>query len=300
MRFRYVFSELGSGLRRNLTMTAAVIVTVWISLVLFGVGALVRAEVDLAKGFWYDKVQVAVFLCNDGQPDTVVQCADGRATAEQKKVVRQTLNNNPEVNEIYFETQKQAFERVKEIYQDEASDVLRVEDMQESFRVSLKDPEEYLSVASAVEGLPGVMTVQDSRDVLEPLFKGLNGLQWTAIGLSAGLLIAAVLQIANTIRLTVFSRRREIGIMRLVGASNFYIQLPFVLEAVVAAVIGAALACGTLALIPFGTSRLRDVTTAIPWIGWEETLATMPILLGLGVLLAVIASFLTLRKYLKV
>ena len=101
---------------------------------------------------------------------------------------------------------------------------------------------------SAVEGLPGVFSVQDSREVLEPLFKGLNGLQWISIGLAGGLLVAGVLQISNTIRLTVFSRRREIGIMRLVGASNFYIQLPFVVESMVAALAGALLACASLGI----------------------------------------------------
>lgn len=300
MRIRYVFSELGSGLRRNLTMTAAVIVTVWISLVLFGVGMLVRAEVNLAQQFWYDKVQVAVYLCNDAAEGTL-QCEDGGVTDDQMQRVRQTLETSPDVDEVLFEDQERAYERVKEIYRDaDVTDVVSEEDMQASFRVSLHNPERYDVVASAVDGLPGVMSVQDSRDVLEPLFQGLNGLQWTAIGLSGGLLVAAVLQISNTIRLTVYSRRREIGIMRLVGASNFYIQLPFVLEAVVAALLGATLACLTIALAPFGTDRLRDVTQAVPWIGWPETLAVMPVLVGVGVLLAVVASFVTLRKYLKV
>jgi cell division transport system permease protein len=299
MQIRYAFSELGTGLRRNVTMTVAVIVTVWISLVLFGMGLLVRSEVDLVKGFWYDKVQIAVFLCND--VGSSPQCADGAVSGGQKAEIEQALKTSPEVSKVFHETQDQAYARYREIYKDSATaDIVKPGDLQESFRVSLKNPQEYEGVRSAVEGLPGVFSVQDSREVLEPLFKGLNGLQWISIGLAGGLLIAGVLQISNTIRLTVFSRRREIGIMRLVGASNFYIQLPFIVESMVAALAGAALACLSVAFTPYVTARLRTDIRVVPWIGWEETFAVMPILVGVGILLAVVASFVTLRKYLTV
>ncbi len=298
MRLRYVSSELGGGLRRNLTMTVAVVVTVWVSLVLFGVGMLIRAEVNLAKGFWYDKVQVAVFLCNENAASP--KC-DGEITDRQQQAVEKALNDNPEVSEVFFEDQRAAYNRFKEICKDCATvDIVQPQDLQASFRVQLKDAQQYESVNSAVSGMPGVFSVQDSREILQPLFNGLNGLKWISIGLSAGLLLAAVLQIANTIRLTVFSRRREIGIMRLVGASSMYIQLPFVLETVIAALIGAALACGTLAFAPFVTAWLRSGIQAIPWIGWDEVVATMPLLVILGVALAVVASVTTLHRYLKV
>jgi len=299
MRLRYVSSELGGGLRRNLTMTIAVIVTVWVSLVLFGAGMLIRSEVNLAKGFWYDKVQIAVFMCNEGAETS--RC-DGAVTTAQQSTIEKTLKSNPQVADVYYENQQTAYERFKQICKDCATvDIVQPQDMQSSFRVKLNDPRQYETVSSAVSGLPGVLSVQDSRQVLEPLFNGLNSLKWISIGLSVGLLLAAVLQIANTIRLTVFSRRREIGIMRLVGASNMYIQLPFVLETVIASLVGAALACATLLFVPpFVSSRLRNGIKAIPWIGWHETLSVMPLLGTLGVLLAIVASSFTLRKYLKV
>jgi cell division transport system permease protein len=298
VRLRYVSSELGGGLRRNLTMTVAVVVTVWVSLVLFGVGMLIRSEVNLAKGFWYDKVQVAVFLCNENAASP--KC-DGKITDRQQKAVEKALHDNPEVSDVFYEDQKAAYNRFKEICKDCATvDIVQPQDLQASFRVQLKDAQQYESVNSAVSGMPGVFSVQDSREILQPLFNGLNGLKWISIGLSAGLLLAAVLQIANTIRLTVFSRRREIGIMRLVGASSMYIQLPFVLETVIAALVGAALACGTLAFAPFVTNWLRSGIQAIPWIGWDETVSTMPLLVVLGVALAVVASVSTLHRYLKV
>ena len=302
MQFKYAFSELGSGLRRNLTMTIAVIVTVWVSLVLFGVGLLLRAEVDLAKGHWYDKVEISVYLCNETDAKQKAgRCASGPVTDGQRSEIEQALEDNDQVQKVYFETQKQAFDKYRKIYKDAASTpYVKAEHMQSTFRVALQDPQQYEGVVSAVSGLPGVHSVQDSRDVLEPLFRGLNGLQWLSIGLSVGLLVAGVLQIGNTIRLTVFSRRREIGIMRLVGASNFYIQLPFIVEAVVAALIGAGLACLTIAATPFVTDRLREAIKAVPWIGWEETLAAMPLMAGVGVLLAIGASFVTLRRHLEV
>lgn len=299
MRIGYAFSELGSGLRRNLTMTVAVVVTVWVSLVLFGVGMLIRSEVGLVKGYWYDKVQIAVFLCNEtaGGP----QCGDGGVSSAERTRVRKTLEGNPEVSRVYFENRHQAYRRYQQIYKDSATaDIVKPKDLQESYRVRLKDPQQYEGVVSAVQGLPGVLTVQDSRQVLQPLFKGLNGLQWIAIGLAGGLLVAAVLQIANTIRLTVFSRRREIGIMRLVGAPSFYIQLPFMMESVVASFVGAVLACGTLAFAPTVTDRLRNGIRAVPWIGWDAVLTVIPVLAVISVLLAVVASLVTLRKYLRV
>jgi cell division transport system permease protein len=278
-------------------MAVAVVVTVWVSLVLFGVGMLLRSEVTLAKGYWYDKVQIAVFMCNKASEPS----CKGAVTPEQRRTIKSTLTKQPEVAQVFYEDQQTAYKRFREICKDCATaDIVKPSSMQSSYRVKLKDPKQYLSVASAVSGLPGVMSVQDSQQVLEPLFRGLNGLKWISIGLSAGLLLAAVLQIANTIRLTVYSRRREIGIMRLVGASNLYIQLPFVLETVIAAMIGAVLACGTLAFAPFVTNWLRRGISAIPWIGWDETVAAMPLLAGLGVVLAVLASLFTLRRHLRV
>jgi cell division transport system permease protein len=220
----------------------------------------------------------------------------------QRQRIKQALESNPEVREggVFYETQQQAYDRYQQIYKDSATaDIVEASDLQASFRVSLKDPQQYQGVMSAVQGLPGVFSVQDTREVLEPLFAGLNGMQWISIGLAGGLLVAGVLQISNTIRLTVFSRRREISIMRLVGASNFYIQLPFIVESMIAALVGAAMACATLAFTPLVTDRLRDDIRVVPWIGWEETITVMPVLAGVGMLLAVAASVVTLRKYLS-
>jgi cell division transport system permease protein len=304
MRFRHIFSETRSGLRQNLTMTLAVIMTMWVSLSLLGAGLLANQQVDLMKGRWYDKIEISIFLCTkDTRGD---QCQPGQdATQAQKDQIQQTLTSNPEVapDGVYFESKDEAFAEFQRAYEgNPIQDSLTVDQMQESFRVKLKNPEQYEGVVSAVIGLPGVQTVQDLRKYLDPFFSWLNLLQWGTIIASALLLLAAALQIGNTIRLAAFARRREIGIMRLVGASNLYITLPFLFEAVISAVLGVALACATLAsVVYFIIMRKAEVSIqSLPWIGWHQAFLAMAGVAIVGLLLAIIPTLITTRKYLRV
>jgi len=304
MRFRHILSETRAGLRQNLTMTLAVIMTMWVSLSLFGAGLLASQQVDLMKGRWYDKIEISIFLCTkDTRGD---QCEPGQdVTQAQKDEVRRTLEANPEVaaDGIYFETKEEAFEEFQAAYQGSPiQDSLTVEQMQESFRVKLKNPEEYQGVVSSVNGLKGVQKVQDLHQLLDPFFRALNLLQWSTAGASVLLLLASALQIGNTIRLATFARRREIGIMRLVGASNFYITVPFLLEAVISALIGVGLACATLAAaVYFWVIRgVQETIRFVAWIGWRQTGLAMLAMVVAGVVLAVIPTLVTTRRYLRV
>jgi cell division transport system permease protein len=296
----YVFSEIVTGLRRNLTMTFAVVVTVAISLALFGAGLLIRAQADTMKDFWYDKIEISVFLCNGLDPGT--RCVDGKATEQQRDLVEATLRANPEVETVYFESQEQAYELFRDRFQDSIADNITPEQLQESFRVKLVDPQQFEGVVSAVAGLPGVDQVVDQRTLLNRFFTMLNGLQTAALAVAAVQVIAALLLISNTIRIAAFSRRRETGIMRLVGASNFYIQLPFILEAAVAGLIGAVIASGALAALQY--FFIDDVLATsfrwTAWVGWDDVLAIVPVLLVTGVGISAVASFVTLRRYLRV
>lgn len=304
MRFRHIFSETRAGLRQNLTMTLAVVMTMWVSLSLFGAGLLANQQVDLMKGRWYDKIEISVFLCTkDTNGD---QCSPGLdATQAQKDAVRETLASNPEVaaGGVYFETRQEAFLEFQKAYEgNPIQDSLTVDQMQESFRVKLANPEQYEGVVSSVVGLPGVQKVQDLRQYLDPFFNALNLLQWGTIAASALLLFAAALQIANTIRLAAFARRREIGIMRLVGASNLYITLPFLFEAIFAGLIGAGLACATLAAgVYFVIMRKAEVSIqSLPWIGWNQAGLAMTGVATVGLILSIIPTLVTTRKYLRV
>src|ERR687893_133177 len=274
MRFRHILSETRAGLRQNLTMTLAVIMTMWVSLSLFGAGLLASQQVDLMKGRWYDKIEISIFLCTkDTRGDQCEPNTDG--TQAQKDTSRTTLESNPEdaPDGIYFETKQEAWEEFQRAYEGSPiQDSLEIGQMQESFRVKLRNPEEYQGVVSSVAGLKGVQKVQDLHQLLDPFFRALNVLQWSTAGASALLLVAAALQIGNTIRLAAFARRREIGIMRLVGASNLYITLPFLMEAIISALVGATLACVTLAagvyFIIF--QRAQPSIQGLPWIQWHH------------------------------
>ena len=304
MRFRHILSETRAGLRQNLTMTLAVIMTMWVSLSLFGAGLLASQQVDLMKGRWYEKIEISVFLCTkDTRGD---QCDPGLdATQAQKDEIRRTLESNPEVapGGIYFETKEEAYADFQQAYEGSPiQDSLTVDQMQESFRVKLKNPEQYQGVVSSVNGLKGVQKVQDLHQLLDPFFRALNVLQWSTGGASALLLLASALQIGNTIRLATFARRREIGIMRLVGASNFYITVPFLLEAVFSALIGIALACATLAAgVNFWIiNGVAESVRFVAWIGWRQTGLAMLGIVLVGVVLAVIPTLVTTRRYLRV
>lgn len=300
MHVQYLASEIGTGLRRNLTMTIAVVMTVAISLALFGAGLLIRAQAETMKDYWYDRIEISVFLCNDF--DTGATCASGAVSDEEREAIRDTLESNPEVEEVFVETQEQAYELFRDRFDDSIADNITPEQLQESFRIKLVNPEEFEGVVSSVAGLPGVAQVVDQRALLDRFFRLLNGFQVAALAIAAVQVFAAVLLISNTIRVAAFSRRRETGIMKLVGASSWSIQLPFILEAAIAGLIGGILA--SLVLIGFQAFFIEDILVPAfqftAWVGWSDVWQIVPILLLTGTGIAAIASFVTLRRYLKV
>ncbi|AFV89831.1 MAG: permease-like cell division protein FtsX [Acidipropionibacterium acidipropionici] len=299
---RHTLRETWTGLRRNLTMTVAVIVTMWVSLSLFGAALLATQQVDMVKGKWYDKIEVSVFLCVPNVEGG--QCtANQGATQAQKDTIKKTLEANPQVATVYYESKHQAFEEYQRVYKDSpVKDVLTEDTIQDSFRVKLKNPEQYKGVVSQAQGLPGVQAVLDLHPVLDPLFMWLNALKWGTLGMSALLLVAAALQIGNTIRMAAFARRRELGIMRLVGASNAYILTPFLLESLVAGLIGGVLACGTVALGVYAIimEKAAKTITTIVWVGWHQTFIAMGAVLIVSVLLSVLPALVATKRYLKV
>ena len=302
MRANFVASEVSSGIRRNLTMTMAVIITVAVSLGLFGASMLVRAQVSTMKDFWYDKVEVSIFLCGKGS-DTP-SCAGGPVTKAQRDQIKADLESlKPLVDSVYYESQAEAFARFQEQFKNSPIvDNVKPTALPESFRVKLSDPTKYDFVASAFAGRPGIEQVNDQRKILDKFFRLLGGLQLIALLIALSMLVVTVLLIVNTMRVAAFSRRRETSIMRLVGASNFYIQLPFLLEAAVAAGIGAILAVVGLVFVKIIVidQVLAPSFQFTAFVGWDAVLAIAPLMILVGVGLAAIAAFFTLRKYLRV
>ncbi|MEU6589241.1 permease-like cell division protein FtsX [Streptomyces sp. NPDC046881] len=305
MRAQFVLSEIGVGLRRNLTMTFAVIVSVALSLALFGGSLLMSDQVSTMKGYWYDKVNVSIFLCNKHDAENDVHCAKGAVTEDQKKQIRADLLGMPVVEKVTYESQNDAYTHYKEQFGNSPlAGSLSPDQMQESYRIKLKDPQKYQVIATAFNGRDGVQSVQDQKGILDNLFQLLNLMNRGALGVMAMMLIVALLLIVNTVRVSAFSRRRETGIMRLVGASGFYIQAPFIAEAAVAGLIGGGLACVALVVGRYFTidhgMELSHKLTLINFVGWDAVLTKLPLILATSVLMPSLAAFFALRKYLKV
>ncbi|MFE1315349.1 MULTISPECIES: permease-like cell division protein FtsX [unclassified Streptomyces] len=305
MRAQFVLSEIGVGLRRNLTMTFAVIVSVALSLALFGGSLLMSDQVSTMKGYWYDKVNVSIFLCNKSDAQSDVNCSKGAVTEDQKKQILTDLHKMPIVEKVAYESQDQAYKHYKEQFGNSPlASSLTPDQMQESYRIKLKDPQKYQVIATAFNGRDGVQSVQDQKGILDNLFQLLNLMNRAALGVMALMLLVALLLIVNTVRVSAFSRRRETGIMRLVGASGFYIQAPFIMEAAVAGLIGGGLACIFLVVGRYFTidhgMALSTKLTLINFVGWDAVLTKLPLILATSVLMPSLAAFFALRKYLKV
>ena len=300
MRARFLLSEVRIGLRRNLTMTFAVIVTTAISLSLLGIGLLSNSQVNAMKDYWYDKIEVSVYLC--GSLSESPSCAGGVVNEEQRLGIKSDLEALPVVQSIFYESQSEAYSRFQERFKDSAiAQNVTADQLPESFRVKLKDPTQYAVVVSAFSGRPGVDVVQDQRTILEKFFKLLNVLRNGALVVGLFSVITAGLLISNTLRIAAFNRRRETGVMKLVGASSWSIQLPFLLEGIISALIGWVFATGLLAgLKSVVDSKVAPLLTFTNFFGWNEVWVASAWLLLAGLGVSTIASLVTLRRYLKV
>jgi cell division transport system permease protein len=172
----------------------------------------------------------------------------------------------------------------------------------QTFHINMKDPSQADIVIEQLSGKPGVESVDDQRALLDPIFSIMNAASYTAIGIAGLMLVAAVLLISTTIRLSAFSRRRELGIMRLVGASNRFIETPFILEGVLAALIGSLLAGGAIIAIVqfFVQGYLQQTITNTAFVSLPDALIVAPILLLVGAVLAALSASVAIRRYLKV
>ena len=301
MRSNFVFQEIWVGLRRNLTMTMALIVVVAISLSLLGTGLLFVKQVDRTRTYWQSQVEISVYLCYKG--DISPNC-HGAATTAQQQGLQSRLQAMPQVEKVTYVTQQQAYTLFKSAMSNEQSLVSTVtaSELPPSLEVKLRNPSaDYQIVSSAVTGAPGVDSVIDEMTILNKFYRLLDGLRNAVIVVALILVVAAVLLVANTIRLSAFNRRRETGIMRLVGASNFYIQLPFLLEGVIAGlfgwVIAAALLVGVKSLL---LNNLQQYFSYNVGLSMADLVEVIVFAMIIGVSLCGVTAFVTLRRYLRV
>ena len=280
MRIQFLLGEIGNGLRRNLSMALSVVIVTMISMYLLGLGLMGQRQVDTMKDYWYDRVQVTVLLC--AEKTRFTNCAGEPTTDAQRTAIRAELDAlKPTVSEVFYESRDEAFDRFKQTYQNSPLARAGESYFADSYRVNLNDPSKFDVVASSIKGMPGVADVQDQKKLLEKFFTFMNTVSWAAIALSSLMVLAAVMLISTTIRQTAFSRRRETGIMRLVGASNFTIRFPFVMETVIASVLGAVLAMGMLwATVRYGVvGFLSETLTDTAFIGVADVFYVAPFII---------------------
>src|SRR3954467_12317807 len=290
-RLKYIFNEVFVGLWRNVTMTIAMIITMSVSLTMLGASVLLYMQVNQMKDYYYGEIEVSIFLRED-------------ATDAQSSAISQAIDQSPLVAKKSFESREQAFEKFKVLWRDSPDFVNSVgpESLPASYRVKLKDPEQYKQFAASVQGLPGVQDIVDQRQLLDKVFSIFNSIQVMSLVVAAFMALAALLLVGNTIQVAAYSKRREVAVMKLVGASNWFIQAPFVLEAVVAGLIGsvlgfAALFAGKIVLLDGRLAGLTKILTPIPngnvWL-------MLPLLAAVGAGVSAITAWITLRFYLKV
>ncbi|MEJ6574679.1 MAG: permease-like cell division protein FtsX [Actinomycetes bacterium] len=300
MRAGFLFSEVRIGLRRNLTMTFAVVITVAISLTLLGIGLLANSQVRVMKDYWYDKIEVSVFLC--GSLSESPSCASGPVSQEQRDQIKIDIEALPVVDIVYYESQSEAYTHFQERFKGSAiAQNVTQDQLPESYRVKLKDPTQFAVMQSAFAGRPGIDSVQDQRSILEKFFKLLSVLRDGALAIGLASVLTAALLISNTLRIAAFNRRRETGVMKLVGASSFSIQLPFLLEGIISAIVGWVFSTGLLAGFKLLVdSRIAPLLSFTKFFTWSDVWVASGILLLTGFVVSTVASIATLRKYLKV
>jgi cell division transport system permease protein len=302
MRAQFVFHEVWIGLRRNLTMTIALVVVVAISLSLLGTGLLFVKQVDNTRTYWQGRVQLSIYLCT--RSSVSPQCEhNGAATAAERAQIETDLKNLPQVVSVRYESQEEAYSRFRQEFSQNQSFVNSVSkgDIPDSFQVKLRNTQtDFPIVAQTVDGRDGVDQVVDDSSILDKFYKLLNGARNAVVIIAIILIIAAILLVANTIRLSAFNRRRETSIMRLVGASNFYVQLPFLVEGIIAGLFGWLVAAGLL--IGVKTLWLDTLQQYFPFnvqLSATDLVEVIVLAMIIGVVLTGATSLLTLRRYLR-
>lgn len=304
MRLGLVLAEAFQGLRRNASMVVSVVLVTFVSLTFVGAALVMQMQIVQMKGYWYDRAQVAIYMCTD--VSTGANCTEGKATDEQVAEVESMLEGetlSPFVNEVIFVTQDEAYQQFQEQFAgNPAAEIATPEIMSETFWVNMVDPSESDVLIEAFSSIEGVESVVDQRKYLDQVFVILNVASYVAVAIAVIMLIAAALLVATTIRLSAYARRREISIMRLVGASNRFIQTPFVLEGVIAAVIGSVLAGGAvIATVHFfiqGWLTQRFAAVSLVTVG--DAFVVFPILVAIGAVLAAVSANIAIARYLRV
>jgi cell division transport system permease protein len=296
VRFGFLLNEVLTGLRRNVTMTVAMILTTAISIGLFGGGLLVVRLADHSRDIYLDRVETQVFLDGD------ISANDPTCDSAACKALRAQIEARNDVKSVRFLNRDDAYnDAIRKFPQ--YKDVAGRDAFPASFIVKLDNPEQHKQFDLAMTGKPGVLNVLNQKDLIDRLFAVLNGLSNAAFAVALVQAVGAILLIANMVQVAAYTRRTEIGIMRLVGASRWYTQLPFLVEAMFAALVGVVIAIVGLILVRalFLDNALNQFYRAnlIARVDYADIVYISPILILVGVAMAGLAAYVTLRLYVR-
>jgi cell division transport system permease protein len=291
MRMKYVLSEVLVGLWRNVTMTIAMIITMAVSLFMLGGSGLLYQKVGDMKDLYYENVEVSIFLKTD-------------VNEQQRTDLETKLKADPLIKEVTYVDKTEAYKRFQQMYADapDLVNAVKPDQLPESFRLTLNNPEQYKNIYDEYKTSEGIDTIVDQSKLLDKVFGVLTGFQNGALAIAIVMAIAALLLVANTIQVAAYSKRREVAVMKLVGASNWFIQAPFVLEAVVAGLIGALLGLVALILAKYllFDGSLEALQGLLSPVSWGDILFVFPFMAVVGGLVSAVTAWVTLRFYLRV
>lgn len=289
-RLDYFFKETFQGLKRNGLIAFAAISTAFIALFLLGGALLVGREVDLLIQSTQANVEVSVFL------------RDGISSAQRQRL-QTLLTEMPEVASVEHETKSEAYRRFREIFKNQRALIQNVSPgaLPASFRVKLKEAEKFEVVRARLVGQEGIAVIKDQRAILKRLFAITRVFRVGVVAVAAIMLVSAAALIGNTVRMAVFARRKEIGIMRLVGATNWFIRIPFLIEGMMEGLLGAGMAILALFILKvLFIDPLQGNVGFLPLVGTEDIIFTIPWLLVIGLVVAAVASLIATRRFLEV
>ena len=300
MRANFVLSGVWDGIRRNATMTVALILSTAIALAFVGAAILANTEINRFEKDYEGQLNVSVYLCARTHQAPCVR----ETTPTQTSQLAQQLKAYPAVTSVRYVSQKEQFQRAVQIEPPNVARLTRVGDLPASFTVKLRNiAKNYDAFAATFTSRPGVSGVTNQIKTIRTLLGIINGARLFSIGIALVVLIASILLISNTIQVAASQRRNETSIMRLVGASRWMTELPFMLETIIATAVGGLIACGLVALGKYyvlGGIFPRQVESGvIPNLDLRDVLIAGGAGLIGGVVLAAITAFITLRTYVR-
>jgi cell division transport system permease protein len=299
MRASFVFSEVITGLRRNITMTIAMVLTTDVSLAMLGGGLILVNMIGQMQQNYYSKAEVTVYLTDS------VSASDSTCSSDVCQGLRSSLENNPTVKSVSFESRAHGYQRFQKLFssQPELLKLTREKAIPAALHVNMNNPARANALVAQYSGKPGVKNVGNQKKYLDKIFHALSTARNVVFGIALVQALAALLLMSNTIQLSAFTRRKEVGIMRLVGATRWYTQLPFLLEAVVAGVVGAAIAIGALFGLGLGVlgSALSGAVRAnlLPAVTAGDIFTVSPWLMVVAIVISAVTGYGTLRLYVR-